>query len=430
MAIFSIKFQELTLREKRTFGIHTAHMILEGIIDGALLLSEFILIKSLLGSNFQISYLFQFAVIPMVFSVVINEFIKRTKNIKKLLRIIATITRLPLIALLFFPSSMQEIASNSAYASIYIIVFFFYYMYKPVILPTINLFLRANYRSKNFGRLYSYSTSIKKIIVLATTFSFGLLLDYNNYAFTYVYPILAILGIISIYLLTFIEFDSSKITKNTKGLFASIKASINELINIVKTNKPYRDFEIGFLLYGFAWMGTTAVITIFMEKQLNLSYSSVAFYKNSYNLIAILLLPAFGKLIGKIDPRKFAIITFSMLLLHLLFVPLTQLFPIQYTHWGIQLYLMLFLSFIFNGIFTASMALLWGIGSSYFCKDEDAGSYQSIHITMVGFRGMFAPIVGIVFFQQFGYTVTFGIGITSLLIAIILMRISQNRHKM
>ncbi len=363
MAIFSIKLSNLSLREKRTFGLHTAHMVLEGIIDGALLLNEFILIKSLLGSNYQISYLFQFTVIPMVFSLIINEFIKRTKNKKKLLRVIAIITRLPLIALFFFPSSMDIIASNSIYASIFIIVFFFYYMYKPVILPTINLFLRANYSGNNFGRLYSYSTSIKKIIVLATTFSFGLLLDYNNYAFTYVYPALAILGIISIYLLTFIEFDSSTITAKTQGLFASIKSSLFDLIQIVKTNKPYRDFEIGFMLYGFAWMGTTAVITIFMEKQLHLNYSSVAFYKNSYNLIAILLLPAFGKLIGKIDPRKFAIITFGMLLLHLLFMPLTQLFPSQFTFWGIQLYPMLFISFVFNGIFTASMALLWGIGS-------------------------------------------------------------------
>ena len=70
------------------------------------------------------------------------------------------------------------------------------------------------------------------------------------------------------------------------------------------------------MFYGFAWMATAAVITIFFEKVLHLNYSSIAFYKNAYNTLAILLLPYFGKLIGKIDPRKFAVYTFGFMLLH------------------------------------------------------------------------------------------------------------------
>ncbi len=41
------------------------------------------------------------------------------------------------------------------------------------------------------------------------------------------------------------------------------------------------------------------------------------------------------------------------------------------------------------------MSLLWNIGSAYFCKDGDADTYQSVHLTMVGFRAVFAPIFGI-----------------------------------
>lgn len=405
-------------------------MLLEGIIDGALLLNEFILIKSLLASNYQISFLFQFGVVILLLSVVFNELIKRAKRKKRLLIWVAILTRLPLLGLAFFPSNPDQIMANPIYPAVFLSVFLIYYLYKPAILPTINLFLRNSYTSSNFGKLYSYSTGVKKIVVLFVTFGFGLLLDFDNYAFTYIYPILAIIGIVSVYLLTLIDYKPPQTIVISEPLWNSIKKVYRKMGDILIRNKPYRDFEMGFMFYGFAWMATAAVITIFLDKALHLNYFSISFYKNSYNLIAIILLPYFGKLIGKIDPRKYGILTFVSMLLHLLFLALTTYFPYYVDAFGIRFYLMLVISFIFYGIFTASMALLWGIGSSYFCKDEDAGDYQSVHLSLVGSRGLFAPLVGIYFFELIGYSGTFTIGIVSLLIAIGMMVWSQKRHRL
>lgn len=424
-----LKNLNLTKTENKTFKLHSIHMLLEGIVDGALLLNEFILIKSLMASNYQISFLFQFSVIVLLFSVIFNELIKRAKSKKRLLIWVAIITRLPLAGLAFFPSNSDKIMENPVYAIVFLTVFLFYYLYKPAILPTINSLLRHSYNPKNFGKLYSYSTSIKKIVVLFVTFGFGLLLDFDNYAFTYIYPILSILGIISIYLLTLIDYSAD--TNVIYGsIWKSIKGVYRKMGDILIKNKPYRDFEFGFLFYGFAWMATAAVITIFLDKALHLNYFSISFYKNSYNIIAILLLPFFGKLIGKIDPRKFGVLTFAAMLLHLVFAALTIYFPYNVEFLGIKFYLMLVISYIFYGIFTASMALLWGIGSSYFCKNEDAGDYQSVHLSLVGFRGLFAPVVGIFLFELIGYSGTFAMGIIFLLIAMGMMIFSQKRFKL
>ena len=202
------------------------------------------------------------------------------------------------------------------------------------------------------------------------------------------------------------------------------------MIEIIKTNIPYRDFEIGFMFYGFAWMSTAAVITIFFDKVLNLNYSSVAFYKNAYNFLAIIILPYFSRLIGKIDPRKFAIITFGALLLFIFFMGLTEFFDGNIEVFGIKIYYSLIASYIFYGIFAATMALLWFIGSAYFAKDEDAGNYQSVHLTLTGFRGMFAPLIGVVFYELFGFSWTFGIAIFSLGIAVLLMFVSMKTRKL
>lgn len=405
-----------------------AYSFIEGIVMGVLALNEFVLIKSLKGTNLQIGVLFQLSVILMLFSVVINEFLKRTSNKPGLLRRVALLTRLPLLLLLFFPKNPEAYVEMPVFQYLFLLIFLLFYLANPIILPSINLFLRTNYKGDHFGTLYSYATTLNKIVMLFGTFGFGLLLDKDPFAYSYVYPVLAGLGVISIYLLSRIPFEAQAL-KPKGGFLDSIKQSASNMWQIIVKNKPYRDFEIGFMLYGFAWMTTIAVITIFFDKVLNMNYSTVAFYKNAYNILAILILPFFGRLIGKIDPRRFAVYTFLSLLLFLLFLALTEYFPQHFEVFGIKVYYSLILAYMAHAVFAATMSLLWFIGSAYFAKDQDAANYQSVHLTLTGMRGMFAPIIGIVFYELFGFAWTFGIAIFSLSIAIVLMFVSmKNRN--
>ena len=55
------RFKELILssEEKLTFKLHLIYSIIEGIILGVLALNEFVFVKSLKGSDFQLSILIQ-----------------------------------------------------------------------------------------------------------------------------------------------------------------------------------------------------------------------------------------------------------------------------------------------------------------------------------------------------------------------------------
>ncbi len=396
---------------------------------GVLALNEFVLIKSLKGSNLQIGVLFQLSVIMMLFSVIFNEFLKRTKNKPNMLRKVALFTRLPLLLLLFFPHSVEGYIETPFFQYLFLIIFLLFFLANPIIFPSINLFLRTNYKGDHFGSLYSYATTLNKIVMLFATFGFGLMLDKDPYAYAYVYPFLAGLGIGSIYLLSKIPFEQTQLEPKV-GFIVSVRRSFANMWQIIAKNKPYRDFEIGFMLYGFAWMTTIAVITIFFDRVLNMNYSTVAFYKNAYNILAILILPFFGRLIGKIDPRKFAVYTFLSLLLFLLFLALTEYFPQSFEFFGIKIYYSLILAYMAHAVFAATMSLLWFIGSAYFAKDQDAANYQSVHLTLTGVRGMFAPILGVMLYELLGFSWTFGIAIFSLSIAIILMLVSMKTRKL
>jgi len=425
-----LKIVGLKTNEGKIFGLHILYSIIEGVLFGVMVLNEFVFVKSLRGTEMQLAILFQASVIVFVFTIVIHELLKRYKK-KTILRMTALITRLPLLLMIFFPRELLSADDMIFYHYFFLVIFLFYFLAMPIVYPIINSILKNNYTNSHFGALYSYAAMTNKIVMMLTTFVFGWILDIDPFSFVYVYPAIGILGIISLFLLSFaVKVDYLQTGKKILSITESLRKSFRDMKTIIKSNKPYRDFELGFMLYGFSFMLTIAVITLFLVEKLNLNYTSIAFYKNSYNLIAILLLPFFGKLIDRIDPRKFAAFTFLTLLMHLFFMGLTEYYPYYFDIGAYRFYYLVVISFAWNGLFAATMSLLWNIGSAYFCKDGDAGTYQSVHLSMVGIRAMIAPLFGIWLYQYIGFSGVFALGVLLLTLSIIVMFWSLKRDKL
>jgi MFS family permease len=417
----------LDKREKRTFRLHLAYQSIEGIILGVLALNEYVFLKSIKGSGYELAFLFQFSMLVFLFLVLFNEFRKRIRNKRRLLRAVGLLTRLPLLGLFFFPSEEAAYQGSQFYHLVFLGVFLVYFMGNTIIYPSINALLKTNYRHENFGRLYGYTSSVNKFIMLIATFFYGMLLDFDFYAFRYVFPLVAVLGIISLLVLSGIDFSRMTTSSGNDPVTVSIKKSIRSMFRILVINKPYRDFEIGFMIYGMAFMMTEPVINLFFKEGLMLNYSSVAFYKNAYNLLAIVLLLFTGRWMGRMDPRKFGAITFLSLLLYLLFMMLAQYLPGHFRIGNITVYYMLILSFMAYGYFAGTMVLLWNIGSAYFCRPEEADDYQANHLFLTGARAIFAPLMGVWIFNELGFTGTFSLAIGLLAVSIMMMLNSYRR---
>ncbi|NQT76437.1 MAG: hypothetical protein HQ565_01900 [Bacteroidetes bacterium] len=421
---------QLNTTEKKAFRLHMIYSAIEGIILGVLALNEYVFIYSLRGSNYQLAFLFQFSMVVFVFLFIFNQFRKRIKNKRKMLLITGLATRLPLILLFLIPRNDAAMTGQSGWHYLFLFIFLVYFFGNIIIYPAINVLLKTNYRHEYFGKLYSYATSLNKIIILFSTFAYGLLLDADNFAFTWVFPVIGVLGLLSLWVLSGIDYSAVVQHPAALGLKASIKESWLNMLRILKTNKPYRHFEIGFMFYGFSFMISITIINIFFQDALGLNYSSVAFYKNAYNILAIMLLPFFGKLLSHIDPRRFAALTFAALFLYIFFLLMTDYFPSYTEVLGIKIYYMLIFSFLFYGIFAAMMSLLWFIGSAYFCKPEEADDYQSLHLSLTGVRSLFAPLIGVFFYELVGFAGTFMLTLAVLLFAMALMRWSYRRDKL
>lgn len=418
----------LTQAEKRTFHLHLAYSVIEGVILGVLALNEFVFIKSLKGSSYQLGILFQFSVIVFLLLIFANEFLRRVKNKKKLLLIVGLLTRSPLLFLVLFPQTPEAFSDGMVYHLAFLAIFLVYYMATPVVYPLIALFLKTNYEHHHFGRLYSIATSVNRLVMILTTFGYGLILDKDNYAFTYVFPVISMLAIFSIHLLSRIELPDA-ITERVRQTFRqSVTNSFMSMVRILRTNKPFFSFELAFMIYGFGYMISIALIVLFYENALFLNYSSVAFYRNSYTLLAILLLPVFGRMLGEMDPRKFGAFAFTALFLAILFVTLTEYYPWYFDLWDFRIYYLLILFVLLFGVFDAMMALLWYIGSAYFCTRDETADYQSVHLVLTGIRGIFAPLVGVIFYEWIGFTGAFIIAMVSLLAGIWVVMRSYHRQ--
>lgn len=410
----------LNKREKIAFRLHLMYSFIEGIILGVFALNEFVFIKSMHGNNLQLGMLFQTSVIVFLLLFFINNTLKKVKNKRRLIQLVGLLTRAPLFLLAFFPNDSAAYLSSEFYHSIFLAIFFVYYLGNPIIFPSISLFLKNSYQHENFGTLYGYSTSLNKVVMLVVTFIYSWLLDIDPYIFKYTFPFLSLAGIVSTIVLSYIPY---KIPKNRNVLIekSGLIASINSMYKILKCNKPFRFFQWAFMAYGFAFMITTPVITLFFKDILNLNYSSVAFYRNIYYVGAIIMLPYMGKLIGRIGPMRFGIITFASLAFYYLFVLLSEFNMSSVEFYGFRIFYMLIPAMLFHSVFAATMGILWDIGSSYFGKNEEVMSYQNIHLFLTGLRALVAPIIGIWLLGLTNYTFTFGVGMLLLGVAMLFL---------
>ena len=397
----------MKLRERRTFYLHILYSILDGVSLGILALNEFVFLKDMGAGALQLGILFQTQAFVMPFSIFLTYFISRVKDKKKMLARIALYTRLPLLLFLFFPdpSSLHASPYKGLLITLYLIIFLMYYLANPIILPVINLFTKAIYRPNRFGRLFSYSLILNQLVLFFTTIFFGRLLDWNPASYKYVFAVFGVIGFYSIYLITLIPYKEPKIKEIPRGkqFWRTVGRIYRDSVFILTKEKAFFDFEKGMMVYGIGFMMALTVITIYLGKQLMLSFSEIAFYKNITILISIMSFPIFGRIMDEGgDPRRFAIVSFTFAALFYALLAFAGIFDYHIMIAGHRFIILLFIAYLLQGLFSGSMALIWGIGATYFAPREEAARFHAVHLSLTGIRGLIGPILGVLVYRLLG----------------------------
>lgn len=426
---FLPRFSKLGDNELRVFLILLAMNIIGGLGDGMMAQNELAFINSLHGSRTLLAFITQVSTMSCMLIMVYNEILKRIPDKRLFLVAVMLAARLPLLLFAFYPSRPSGVLAWHTHA--FIASFIFMGFLGTMAGPAINAMLKQNFAHENFGVLVSVSTSFRTGAALATTFLSGVLMDHDHFAFRYIYPAVGIAGMVAALLLLRIPYQAETVEVPAGGWhpFRLLRESVATTKRIFEENRHFRDFEYGFVLYGFAMLGTAAIISGMLATELKILYTENSVYKVLSGILTVACFPVAGHWIGRTDPRRFLSATCVVFIGYLAALCLACFFSPRIVVHGVSIRWFLVVAFAFLGIFSAMIVTAWGIGSAYFCRPEEVTDYQSVHVYMTSIRGLLAPPIGLLLAWATGRSwVTLLFGIVALVSAIAWLNWSVRRR--
>lgn len=175
-----------------------------------------------------------------------------------------------------------------------------------------------------------------------------------------------------------------------------VREPLSAVLELLHRRPDFLRYEIGFMVYGFAFMATLPVVPLFLVDTLALDYTTIGFARGT--LFQLTIIPSmwfFGRVFDRMPVHLLAGRVFALLALFPASLIGAALLP------DISLPLV-YLAFLLFGAAMGGVAVLWNISSVRFAGDEDAGVYQSVHLAATGARGLVAPLLAYLVMTVFG----------------------------
>lgn len=397
------KLMQLNRTEKRTFFILMLAAFFNGFIISTFNLQDIIAKKALHAYDWQITILVMLWPLSNLFSIWWGKILEHSKSLSKFFILTGFIGRLSLILMLWVHNFYQ-------YLAIFIILFSF----NALISPAQNSIYQLNISPKNRGLIFGYVSSLITLVAIFFSFAAGKILDINENWFRYIFLAVGIMGCLSSFLMALIKIKKENFTEKA---FLTLKQvfikPVLRTVEVLKNNKDFAIFQRNFFIYGIAFMILLPAIPKYLVEYLQMDYSHTFLAKGIISQIGILFLaPLAGKVHDRKNPAFFTTIVFGILSLY----PLTLLISSFMLGTSYVYYVVYFAFFIFS-VGLSGMIIAWNISSIFFAGKEDVSMYQSVHVTLTGVRGIFAPFLGLLIMKTLGIRAVFIVAIFLFLFA-------------
>lgn len=271
----------------------------------------------------------------------------------------------------------------------YIIAAFgLYMMLSRGVIPAWMEIFKCNLNPQVSSRIFSYGSALDYFCTSLLPIALGIILDDYTRAWRYLFPISALLGLIStLFILKLPKGEKSPLIQKF-CIKQEVAKPWKETIKVLKNSPPFYQYQLGFFIGGAGLMMIHSVLPMFFTHTLNLSYTK------------LLLALAVFKAIGYSFASPFCIHFFNQWTLFKFssFVSLTfGIFPLlligaEYNS------LFVYLAYFLYGATQAGSELSWHMSGPIFAKESDSSPYSTTNILLVGIRGCIAPLLGSLLF--------------------------------
>ncbi len=278
-----------------------------------------------------------------------------------------------------------------------IFAFAFYMMLSRGAIPAWMEIFKQNLEGETRSRVFVFGSAVDYLASALLPLALGWILDEETFAWRWLFPATALLGLISTLFLFRLPSPLVRAAIQETSPF-SMKEQIlkpwKETVKLLREHPDFARFQIGFMLGGASLMVAQPVIPIFFVDVLNLSYTKM--------LLALAVCKSLGyALASPFWVRYFertTIYRFSGLV-----ILLGALFPLCLILSSIYP-LLVYAAYLLYGAMQTGSELSWHMSGPVFANEKESSRYSTVNVLSVGVRGCIAPPLGSLLFALTGPT--------------------------
>lgn len=303
----------------------------------------------------------------------------------------------------------------------------------------------ANYPVSHRARIAGRIQMLNGLLMVATGATVSLLFDQHPEYYRFVYPLVALLGLISLVPLRRIRVrgerrelrrfrDHLVATGAPQGYgWAALKSGVREALAILRNDKPFAQYCTAQYFLGSANFMVDPILTVVLTSRLKLSYFECSLLMDQVpTCVMLLTVRSWAHLFDRIGVLQFRVINSAIWLASIVGCAGAMFLidagarsgaapALSGTFWGWAALGVLVASRLVNGIGRGGGAIAWNIGHLHFAGEHQKELYMGIHVTLTGLRGLVMPAVGTVLYNLVG-SFSFLLAIASAVWALVLFR--------
>lgn len=398
--------REAPFYARYTFPFHMSAEILIGVFFGIYSLVDFVSRKTLKAPDAVLALQTSVPMMAFGLAMVWRDLLARVDRRRVLLACgILGKGAMLLVAFVFSPAPLLGIVV------VYAIV-------DSVFVPVRNEIFRANYRQEVRGRYYSRVAGVNQLVMVGVNLGAATILRQAEWTYRILFPAAAVVGVAAHVIYARIRVRRSPNGRRSEGpavvprsLAASVATAVRTTVRLLRENPGFRRYEVGFFIYGIAFLVNLPLAVFLIVDVLDLDYDSAALARTVLPpLMFFLLAPTAGRLLDRTNPARTMAFAGVLLAVHsgLLFVT--------------DRYWMLLASYVLFGAGMTAVNLTWNLGPLWFAPTErEAGDYMAVHVTLVGLRAVIAPALALAAKAWLGIHAGFALSAALYLTAAVLM---------
>lgn len=315
--------------------------------------------------------------------------------------------------------------TNSAWYIIF--AFGFYMMLHRAAVPAWMEMLKRNLPEKTRENTVGYWSTIDYAGTAVVTLALGFVLDSSEQIWRWLFPAMAIVGLLSTIFLIRLpglsKVDFSPLTTQLPTSWKKLKKQIvqpwQQSFQLIRDRADFAHYQVGFMLGGAGLMIMQPALPIFFVDTLNMSFVEMGLAIAVCKGIGVAIAsPFWTRLFRKID-----IFYFSGLV-----TLVATLFPLLLLLAPLHLWLIYF-AYALYGVMQAGSELSWHMSGIVFAKENESSAYSGTNVLTVGLRGCIIPALGAVILSQTNSIGVMLIGsLLSAIAAWYLMRVPFQEH--